>query len=364
MKLTAKIKLQPTDRQRQLLHDTLKRANAACDYISEQAWDAQQFGRVPVHRLTYATVREQFQLSAQMAVRCIGKVVDAYKVGKKRKRTFKPLGAVPYDDRILSYKLDPQTVSIWTIAGRETIPFLAGERQLALLAHQRGESDLAFIRGEYYLFATCDVETPEPDDVTEYLGVDLGVSNLATDSDGTLHSGSHVNNVRIRYARMRAKLQAKGTKSAKRLLRKRSGRESRFVHDVNHCLSKQLVKKAKGTGRGLALENLKGIRDRVTVRKPQRLLLHSWSFSDLRLKIAYKASRYGVHVVYVDPRNTSRECAVCGCVDKRNRPSQDQFLCTSCGHAAHADVNAAVNIGSRASVNAPYAVSELGANPA
>jgi IS605 OrfB family transposase len=314
--------------------------------------------------VTYAIVREQFELSAQVAVRCIGKVVDAYKVGKKRQRTFKPLGAIPYDDRILSYKLDPQTVSIWTLAGRETIPFVAGERQLELLAHQRGESDLAFIRGEYYLFATCDIETPEPDDVSEYLGVDLGVKNLATDSDGTIHNARHVNNVRVRYAKMRAKLQAKGTKSAKRLLKKRSGRESRFVHDVNHCVSKQLVKQAKDTGRGLALEDLQGIRDRVTVGKPQRLLLHSWSFSDLRLKIAYKALRYGVPVVYVDPRNTSRECSVCGCVDKRNRPSQATFLCPSCGHAAHADVNAAVNIGRRASVNAPYADSELGTNPA
>jgi IS605 OrfB family transposase len=364
MKLTAKIKLNPTETQRQMLLETLERANAACNYISQQAWDAKRFGRVPVHKLTYHEVRQQFGLAAQMAVRCIGKVVDAYKLNKKHLREFKTHGAIPYDSRILTYKVDEQSVSIWTLYGRQTISFLAGKRQLELLQHQQGESDLAYIRGEFYLFATCDIEEPEPDDVTEYLGVDLGVTNIATDSDGQIHSARHINNVRVRYAKLRQKLQRKGTKSAKRLLKKRSGRESRFVKDTNHCISKQLVEKAKGTQRGLALEDLTGIRKRATVRKSQRLLLHSWPFSDLGSKIVYKAKRKGVPVEYVDPRNTSRECSVCGCVDKRHRRSQDKFLCISCGHAAHADINAAINIGRRASVNAPYADSELGSNPA
>lgn len=364
MKLTAKIKLKPTEEQHRYLLETLARANAACDYISEQAWESKVFGRVPVHKLTYQIVREQFELSAQVTVRCIGKVVDAYKKDKKRQRTFKPHGAIAYDSRILTYKLEIQSVSIWSIAGRLTMPFQAGERQLELLQHQQGESDLAYIRGEFYLFATCDIEEPEPDDVTEYLGVDLGVTNIATDSDGQIHSASHINNMRMRYAKLRQKLQKKGTKSAKRLLKKRSGRESRFINDTNHCISKQLVAKAKGTQRGIALENLKGIRKRVTVRKSQRLLLHSWTFSDLGLKILYKAQMHGVPIEYVDPRNTSRECSVCGCVDKRNRRTQDTFLCISCGFAAHADVNAAVNIGRRAAVNQPNADSDLGLNPA
>jgi IS605 OrfB family transposase len=364
MKLTAKIKLNPTKEQHALLLETLECANSACNYISQQAWEAKQFGRVPVHKLTYHPVREQFGRSAQVAIRCIGKVVDAYKLDRKVMRTFKPHGSIAYDSRILTYKRDEQSVSIWTIAGRQTIPFQAGERQLELLPYQQGESDLAYIKGQWFLFATCDIEEPTPDDVDEYLGVDLGVKNIAVDSDGEQHSASHINKVRIRYAKLRAKLQKKGTKSAKRLLKKRSGRESRFINDVNHCISKQLVKKAQGTQRGIALEDLVGIRSRVTVRKSQRLLLHSWSFHDLRRKIDYKAQRYSVPITYVDPRNTSRECSVCGCVDKRNRETQDKFSCIQCGHVAHADYNAAINISRRASVNKPYAVSELGANPA
>ncbi|MEQ9033100.1 MAG: transposase, partial [Aggregatilineales bacterium] len=89
-----------------------------------------------------------------------------------------------------------------------------------------------------------------------------------------------------------------------------------------------------------------------------------WSFADLGSKIVFKAKLYGVPVEYVDPAYTSQMCACCGHVDKRNRKSQSIFLCTACQFSEHADVNAAINIGRRVSVNAPYAVSDLGENPA
>jgi IS605 OrfB family transposase len=73
-------------------------------------------------------------------------------------------------------------------------------------------------------------------------------------------------------------LQKKGTKSAKRLLRKRSGRERRFARDVNHCISKALVNTAKGTQRGIALEDLTNIRSRVNGSRRQRRVLHNWAF--------------------------------------------------------------------------------------
>jgi len=132
-----------------------------------------------------------------------------------------------------------------------------------------------------------------------------------------------------------------------------SCRERRFATDVNHCISKQLVKKAKRTGRGLALEDLSGIRDRVRVRKSQRRELHGWSFFQLRQFVAYKAALYGVPLVFVDPRNTSRTCPACGHIAKENRRTQDSFLCVSCGCAGRADHFAAICIGRRADVNRP-----------
>ena len=353
MKLAARVKLLPTDEQDNALRKTLERANEACDAISGEAWQAKTFKQFPLHKLTYYAVRERFGLSAQMAVRAVARVADAYRVGRDTRRSFTRWGAFPYDDRILSYHLDRRTVSIWTLDGRLTIPFVAGPRDLELLQSRRGESDLCYVRGKWYLLATCDVETPEPVDVEEYLGVDLGVVNIAADSDGAFHSGRHVRGLRRRHARLRSKLQTKGTKSARRRLKALSGKEQRFATDVNHRIAKQLVKKAQHTGRGLALEDLSGIRDRVRVRKPQRRELHSWAFFQLRQFVAYKAVLSGVPLVLVDPRNTSRTCPACGHIAKANRRTQESFLCVSCGCAGRADHFAAVEISRRAAVNRP-----------
>jgi IS605 OrfB family transposase len=360
MQLTAKVKLVPTLEQADALKHTLETANAACNYISERAWEERTFRQYSLHKLVYHAVRERFGLSSQMTVRCISKVADAYKLGRKTQRTFSETGAIAYDSRILSWKKEEeQAVSIWTMDGRQTIPFVCGDRQRKLLQHQQGESDLALIDGAFYLLAACEVESPEQFEVKAALGVNLGTVTIATDSDGEIYSGTQVNNLRRRHAKLRARLQQKGTKSAKRLLKKRRRKERRFGQDVNHVISKRIVEKAEGTGRAIGLEELSGIRERTTVQKSQRRQQHSWSFHDLRQKIEYKAVLAGVPVIPVDPKNTSRTCPVCGCVDKRNRSTQSTFCCIRCGFSGHADTIAAVNIGRRAVVNQPDAAGEM-----
>jgi IS605 OrfB family transposase len=365
MQLTAKLKLLPTSEQADMLKGTLETANAACNYISERAWKERIFRQYSLHKLVYYDVRQRFGLSSQMTVRCISKVADAYKLDRKTKRAFRETGAIAYDNRILRWKMEEQAVSIWTMDGRQAILFACRDRQRELLPYQKGESDLALIDGAFYLLATCEVESPEQFEAEEALGVDLGIVNIATDGDGEVYSGAQVNNLRRRYAKLRAKLQQKGTKSAKRLLRKRRRKERRFAQNVNHVMSKRIVEKAEGTGRAIGLEDLTGIRERTTVRKSQRRQHHSWSFHDLRQKIAYKAVLAGVPMILVDPENTSRTCPICGCVDKRNRPTQSKFSCIRCGFSGHADTIAAVNIGRRAArllatgVNQPDAAGEM-----
>jgi IS605 OrfB family transposase len=353
MKLIAQLKLQPTPEQHEALKRTLEAANAACNYVSDVAWQSRVFGQFALHKLCYTDIRARFGLGADVAVRVFAKVSDAYKLDRKSKRTFKPLAAFPFNDRLVSYKLAKRIVSIWTMNGRQKMPFVCGELQLKLLEGLRGECDLVYRNGEFYLFQTCDVDESPEIDPDGFLGVDFGIVNIATDSDGEAFSGSQINNVRHRHRRLRAKLQRKGTKSTHRRLKKLSGKEHRFAQDVNHRISKRIVAKAKGTSRGIALEDLKGIRERVTVRRRQRATLHSWPFYDLRAKIAYKARLAGVPVILVDPRNTSRTCPACGTVDKRNRPNQSTFSCVVCGFAGAADHIAAVNIGRRGAVNRP-----------
>lgn len=353
MKLIAQVKLLPTPEQANALQRTLETANTACNFVSRQAWENQTFKKYDLHRLCYKAVRAKFPLSAQVVVRVIAKVAEAHKLDKRTRRKFKPMGSIAYDDRILSWRMSEATVSIWTLDGRLRIPFVCGERQRELLQTRQGESDLGVFRGMFFLSATCDVEDPKPIDVEGALGIDLGVTNIAVDSDGVIHSASHINNVRYRQRRLRSKLQAKGTRSAKRKLNRLSGKESRFAKDTNHRISKHIVTKAQDTKRAIALEDLTGIRTRITVRRSQKVTLHSWAFFQLRQFVHYKAQRVGVPVVLVDPRNTSRTCSACGHVDKANRKSQSTFSCVVCGFSGLADHIAAVNISRRAVVNPP-----------
>jgi len=305
--------------------------------------------------LIYYEVRRHFDLSAQLTVRAIAKVADTYKITKKNQHIFKLHGAATYDERCLSWKTqNKQEVSILTIAGRKSIPFVCGEHQRNMLACRLGQADLIYRDGMFFLHQTCEVEIPDTNDPEDWLGIDLGICNISTDSDGQVYAGGELNGLRNRHAKLRARLQGKGTKSAKRLLKKRRRKESRFANHTNHCIAKSIVKKAKDTGRGIAMEDLTDIRDRITVRKRQRRRHSSWAFRDLRNKIEYKAALAGVKIAIVDPRNTSRTCPKCGTIDKRNRPNQETFSCVSCGFSGHADTIAAGNIARRAAVDQPY----------
>jgi IS605 OrfB family transposase len=247
-----------------------------------------------------------------------------------------------YDERVLAFKgLDH--VSILTLDGRVLVPIRIKEYFEARRDRIKGQSDLLYHNGTFYLAVTLDAPEPTPDDVDDFVGIDLGIVNLATDSDGQTYRGEAFDLKRRVYAHRRRNLQRKGTLSAKRKLTRLRGRQARYQRDTNHIISKQVVRKAKDTGRGVALENLGGIRSRTTVKRKQRARHANWSFFQLRSFIEYKAKLAGVQVALVDPRNSSRECELCGHIDKANRPTQATFLCTNplCKHAALADHNAA-----------------------
>ena len=350
MKLVAAIKLKPTREQAAVLRATLKRCNDACTAIAAKGFAAGVLRQFDLHKLTYAMARADYGLTAQAAVRCIAKVADAFKVNREVAPVFRDDGAQPYDDRILSFK-GADEVSIWTLEGRMRLKFVAGEHQRALLAFRKGEVDLCFVRGKWLLAATCDIPETEEFRASDWLGVDLGIVNIAASSDGKVYTGAAIESVRARLAKRRKGLQSVGTKAAKRTLVKLSRKQSRFQAAENHRISKAIVLDAERTGRGIAVEELTHIRTQVTARRAQRARLSNWSFGQLRAFLAYKAKRAGVPMVAVDPRNTSKGCSACGCVDAKNRPNQATFSCVSCGHSEAADLNAARNIRVRASVS-------------
>jgi len=355
MKLVANIQLKPSPEQALLLKATLETCNRACNWIANEGFKAGILKQFALHKLCYYDAKKQFNLSAQMTVRSIAKVADAYKVGPKTKtRHFRPDSAQPYDHQIFRFKKD-DLVSIWLLGGRQAIPFVCGDRQRELLKHRKGEVDLMLIHGKWYIACVCDIPDPEDIKPKGILGVDLGIVNLAFDSEGTCYSGSKVEEMRRIHAHRRANLQKNGSKSAKRKLHSLKGKQARFQKNTNHVISKKIVMTAQRSQSQIALEDLGDItsKDGVKARCRHRNKLHNWGFAQLRTFIAYKAKQLGIPLVFVNPRNTSRECPVCHCIDKANRPSQSVFSCVSCGHHGIADYIAAQNIRARATINRP-----------
>lgn len=344
MKLTVQIKLLPDTEQATALRTTLVTANKAADYISKMAWVAGEFRRFQLHRLVYKATREAFLLSSQIVCLLLAKVADAYKLDKDCQRVFRPTGSIAYDNRVLKITVENMNVSIWSITGRLKMAFVCGEQQRALLAFPHGEADLILKDHQWYLNVTVEVPEQREVEAVDVLGVDLGIVEIAYDSDGTNYSGSHLTKVRNRNQSLRKKLQRKGTKSAKRLLKKRRFKESNFARNTNHVISKRIVENAQRTNRAIAIEELGGIRSRIRARKRQRTRLHSWAFAQLGSFLEYKAKLTGVVLVKIDPRHTSQRCGECGHTEKANRKSQSVFSCKKCGHTTNADKNGAGNI--------------------
>lgn len=349
MTITAKCKLDLTDRQREAIDRTMEAFAGACNDALDVGREAETTSNVKIHDRCYYELREDHDLPANLAVRAIARAACILKDLDRKNSAVRP-SSIDYDGRTFSFNEHDWTISLSTVDGRQKpITLDIGDYQRDLLSGRDPSSAVVFrkrINGEvtYYAGIHIDVEEPPPDLEKNHgwIGVDLGVENLATLDDGTRFAGERVNRVRDRYNRTRASLQSKGTKGCKKVLRRLSGRERRFQKSVNHRISKRIVEKANSEGKGIRLEDLSGIRDRIQ----GSYKLHSWAFAQLREFVEYKATIAGVPVEIVDPEYTSRTCPVCGHEDKANRTKQAEFECQSCGHEEHADVVGARNVAS------------------
>jgi len=334
------IKLKFDTEQKKFLLGTIKEANAACNELSEFAFENKIFNQFKLHKAKYHSVKSSFNLSAQMVVRCISKVSDSYKKDKKKQRQFKEFGAITYDERILSYNIGKRIASIWSIDGRLKIPFIPYPEKY--LSFMKGEADLIYKKGKFFLFQTCEVPEEEIKDVEEFLGVDFGINNIATLSNGKNYSSKKLNNYRERRQKIRSSIQSKGTRGSKKLLKRLRGRESRTASIINHTISKDIVAIAKTENKGIALENLKGIRKSTFKRnKTFRTKLGKWSFYQLKQYLLYKAKLNGIPIIEIPPAYTSKMCNVCKHLGNRNN---QKFKCDFCGNSTDADFNASLNI--------------------
>ena len=274
-----------------------------------------------------------------MVVRCISKVADAYKLDKKIKREFKPLGGISYDSRILTYK-PTNIVSIWAIGGRLKIPFVCHNQKY--IPYIKGEADLVFKKGKFYLFQTVEIPEEDIKNVESFIGIDMGLLEIATLSNGKKFNSKKLTDYREKRQKVRSSLQSKCTKNAKRVLKRLSGKERTTATIINHTISKQIVSIAKKEGKGIAIENLKGIRFSANKKgKKFRSKIGKWNFNQLRSFLTYKCLLNGIKLIVVPPEYTSKTCH--NCLHIGNRQGK-KFTCNNCNSVFDADVNAAKNI--------------------
>jgi len=327
----------------------------ACNAISQVAYDEGGLGsRYRLHHLVYYDIREKFPLTAQLTITAIARVAASYQREGHRLHQFNH-HSYALDSRCLSIKQrnGEWQVSIASIEGRQKwIPLDIGDYQKEHLRAEYSRSGAAvFVHDKrtdtFYLHITVAKEVENPLALGKRpLGVDRGVNNLAVTSDGQFFSGRKPGHITRGIRERRALIQARGTRSAKRLLKRLGGRVSRYMSWVNHNISRRLVDHAKATNAVIILEDLKDIRERMRGSKRLNACLHSWPFFQLQQFLEYKALEAGVPVVYVSPRYTSQACSRCGHISGSQRDGHC-FKCSACGYEANADFNAANNIALR-----------------
>lgn len=358
--LTIVAKLQPTPEQVAKIEATLQAFALACNYVNENT-DPKLTNKIAIQSLTYQTIKSEFNLVANMAVRACARVAANRKVAKQKGRPVKSFASSSMDCDKDLFRLREQdwTVSLATIHGRERIELNAGNYQRGKLKGRNPTSaQLCKHRdGQFYLHIQIKDDVPDSPDTDKVIGIDLGRRDLAATSCGLKWDGTGIRAVRDKFSKVRASLQRKapkGTRTTRRrcreILKRLSGRERRYQQWLNHNISKSVVRRAVELSASIAIEDLTGIRERTNEQprsKTERRRSNSWAFYQLRQFIEYKALGAGVWVIPISPAYTSQMCHQCLHIHPRKGKSYRSgktFRCGHCGWHGDADFNGAKNI--------------------
>ena len=341
---TIKLKLVMPDISKDILKQTMVISNLVFNEIAKYGFENNTCSKVSIHHATYYNIREKYPELPCGILQGIRDVACEALKGVKLKTIpiSKSFSAIRYNKRVHRINLIKQNVSLSSIKGRITATYSIPEYYKQYLNWEFRTSTLSYNKQKntFYLHVTIHKPSPEPVG-DKVLGIDRGIVNIAVTSNNRFFNGKSIKNVRSKYAYLRAKLQSKGTKSAKKLLRKISRKEQRFVSNVNHCISKEIVSMLFDV---FTIEDLSSIRVQSRTRGIDfTRKLNNWAFYELEQFIRYKAEAMGKSIVTIDPRYTSQKCSTCGHIYKGNRKGHS-FKCVKCGFQIHADLNAARNI--------------------
>jgi len=340
---TVKIKLTTENPRFQEVAENFRDAS---NWLSKIVHERKKPGTAPsLHKEFYATVREKFRLPSQVSCSLFRHVVGTYRSMKSNGRwslaVYRKLVVPVVHDR--DFRTIKGKLTFWRVkVDHKSRPMPKGTWR---------DSKLKKVGNQWWLILAVGVDVPEPKQNGNIVGVDLGQKNtlvaVEPKSNKTLYvRGGILEHRRLCIRQTRANVASVGTRSARRLLRRLSGREKAVTQELMHVASKRLVAFAKSVeARAIAVEDLNGVRKARTSRK-QRARNHRWPYAMLQFFVGYKAEAEGMNLEFVDPAYTSQGCSRCGHTEKSNRDGRS-FRCGSCNWRDNADRNGACNIASR-----------------
>ena len=356
MTVTAKIQISVNADSKGLLDETMSVYSDACNYVSGYVFRTHDLKQFSLNKVLYSILRERFGLKSQMAQSVFKTVIARYKtILENQNEWIQPFFKKPQYDLVWNrdYSLTQNCFSVNTLNGRVKLPYFS-EGMSKYFNHdiyKFGAAKLVNKHGKYFLHipVTYDVEESNISDICNVVGIDRGINFVVATYDSKhksgFVSGKAIKQKRASYSKLRKELQMRQTPSSRRRLKAIGQRENRWMRDVNHQVSKALVK-SNPKHTLFVLEDLSGVRNATErVRTKDRYVSVSWSFYDLERKLIYKAKQNQSAVIKVDPRYTSQCCPVCGHIEKANRNKKIHlFTCKNCGYKSNDDRIGAMNL--------------------
>ena len=337
------------DADPQLLLPTVMAYTEAYNHVCEAGWDSRDYNGLSLHHKTYKHCRTLLPSALTISSRV--KATEALKGGRARKKAGYKVScpnskqcSVRYNKNAYSVWFDKDELSVSTITGRQKFGFKVPQYFNKYVDWRRKSAEL-FVRGrDVFISIVFEKEVADVALTGEVIGIDRGIKNIAVVSDNRFFKGGNTKRIMENYRSLRYRLRSKGTRSARRHLRRIGQKENRFRRDVDHCISKQIVG-AISPGTTIVLEDLNGIHSGIMkFRKDQRYWINGWSFARLETFLKYKAGEKGCLITHVNSSYTSQKCSVCGHTERGNRTKQSLFKCKKCGFSLNADLNASRNI--------------------
>jgi putative transposase len=352
-----RFKLEPSREQRQILEELFPVYEEMVRECLRRAMDLNITSRRRLHESIYRELRGKYgDYPSHYIYTAITQALAVFKSCRRLSRrknvktpAIKNLNVILLDDTHLFW-FSWGILNLATHKGHIAIPFEVHEHSKKFVDWSVKGSRIIRLNGEYYLHVTFR-RMVEEGRCEGILGIDVNegsidlavikpseVKFMKLDISGAKH-------IRDRYFKKRRSIQSRTRGKVKaRLLAKYSGREKRRINSIIHKASKIVAEIIAEENVKPVMEKLKNIRRRIKYGRMMNRRLHSIPFRKIQSYITYKSVELGYVPEFVEAKNTSRMCPICG---ELNKPNGHVFKCKRCCFQADRHLVAAWNIAAK-----------------